>query len=345
MNDVKVTVCCPVYNHKKYLRKCLEGIVGQITEFKYEVLIRDDASVDNTKNIIEEYVEKYPTLFIPIYEKENLWNKGIDIHAYLKENARGKYIAYCEGDDYWTDMHKLQKQFDVLENNPNLSMCTHATKLLSEDEKELRGTLPDKKYANIHTGIITRDDYAKLIYENHVHPFHTTSYFIKKEVLYFLMEDEFSRFKIWDYSVLRIALFGEGIFYYDELMSVYRCDSISSLGTALDGSKYENEKNYNFVKVKCEFDMTLNSRLKEKYESMVYKSIVEEFLHYAELIETKKVLNDMEQIFKGKNYKEYLSSNQRKKLLGYRICPKFLKMILNIKREIINRFWIIQSGK
>ena len=335
MEEVKVTVCCPAYNHEKYIRKCLEGIVNQITDFKYEVLIRDDASTDSTRKIIEEYIEKYPELFIPIYEKENLWNKGIDIHAYLKENARGKYIAYCEGDDYWTDMHKLQKQFDALEDNPDLSMCTHATQLVSENEKELRGTLPEKNCFDSESRIILRDEYAKLIYVNCGYPFHTTSYFIRREILYSLMEGELSRFKIWDYVVLRIALLGKGIFYYNELMSVYRCDSISSLGTALDGSIYENENNYKFALTKCEFDLVLNNKLERRYEDIIYRSVVEEFLHYAELLGTKRVLNDMKQLFDGKSYENYLSKNQRIKLLGYRLCPALLKGVLNMKRRLI----------
>lgn len=335
MEEVKVTVCCPAYNHEKYIRKCLEGIVNQITDFKYEVLIRDDASTDGTRKIIEEYIEKYPELFIPIYEKENLWNKGIDIHAYLKENARGKYIAYCEGDDYWTDMHKLQKQFDALEDNPDLSMCTHITQFVGENEKELRGILPDKVGADLETGIILRDEYAKLIYVDCGHPFHTTSYFIRKEILYALMEGELSRFKIWDYVILRIALLGKGIFYYNEIMSVYRCDSISSLGTALDGSIYENENNYKFALTKCEFDLVLNNKLERRYEDIIYRSVVEEFLHYAELLGTKRVLNDMKQLFDGKSYENYLSKNQRIKLLGYRLCPALLKGVLNMKRRLI----------
>ncbi|MGP1433494.1 MAG: glycosyltransferase family 2 protein [Catonella sp.] len=334
MDEVKVTVCCPAYNHGKYIRKCLEGIVNQITDFKYEVLIRDDASTDNTRSIIEEYVEKYPELFIPVYEKENMWNKGIDIHAYMKENVRGKYIAYCEGDDYWTDMHKLQKQFDALEKNPELSMCTHMTQFVSEDEKELRGTLPDNVCKSLETGIILRDEYAKLIYVDCGHPFHTTSYFIRKEILFSLMEGELSSFKIWDYTVLMIALLGKGIFYYNEKMSVYRCDSISSIGTALDGSIYENESNYKFALNKCKFLLVLNDKLERKYEDIIYRSVIEEFLHYAELLGVKRVVKDMNNLFNGKSYESYLSKNQKIKLFGFRRCPLLLKTVLNIKRRL-----------
>ena len=149
------------------------------------------------------------------------------------------------------------------------------------------------------------------------------------------MEGELSRFKIWDYVILRIALLGKGIFYYNEIMSVYRCDSISSLGTALDGSIYENENNYKFALTKCEFDLVLNDKLERRYEDIIYRSVVEEFLHYAELLETKRVLQDMKQLFNEKTYESYLSKNQKIKLLGYRVCPALLKTVLNIKCRLM----------
>ena len=106
-----VSICCLAYNHEKYIRKTLEGFVNQKTNFNYEILIHDDCSTDNTVNIVEEYRKKYPKLIKPIYQKENQHSKGIKIsNVYQFPRAQGKYIAMCEGDDYWTDMNKLQKQ-------------------------------------------------------------------------------------------------------------------------------------------------------------------------------------------------------------------------------------------
>lgn len=121
-----VSVCCTIYNHKPYVRQCLDGFVMQKTNFPIEILIHDDASTDGTQDVIREYEEKYPDIIKPIYQKENQYSKGVSISlTYNWSRAKGKYIAMCEGDDYWTDPYKLQKQVDFLENHPDYVMCSH----------------------------------------------------------------------------------------------------------------------------------------------------------------------------------------------------------------------------
>ncbi len=114
-----VSISCAVYNHDKYILETLEGFLLQKTTFPFEILINDDASTDNTANIIKEYEDRYPNQIFPIYQKENQYSKGVMITPTFNcSRARGKYIALCEGDDYWTDPYKLQKQVDFLESNP-----------------------------------------------------------------------------------------------------------------------------------------------------------------------------------------------------------------------------------
>ena len=125
-SSIKVSVICLAYNHEKYIRDTLEGFVMQKANFKFEVLIHDDASTDNTAAIIKEYEEKYPDIIKPIYQTENQYSKGIGIsRQILLPLARGKYLAWCEGDDYWTNPNKLQKQIDFLDKNPEYSACVH----------------------------------------------------------------------------------------------------------------------------------------------------------------------------------------------------------------------------
>lgn len=126
-----VSIVCDVYNHEPYLRDCLEGFVKQVVDFPYEILIHDDCSTDKSVEIIKEYVAKYPHLFKPIYQKENQYSKGVGIwEKYQFPRAQGKYIAMCEGDDYWTDPYKLQKQVDFLESHPEFSLCFSRVKCL-----------------------------------------------------------------------------------------------------------------------------------------------------------------------------------------------------------------------
>ena len=112
-----------VYNHEPYLRDYFNGILMQQTSFPFVVIVHDDASTDNSADIIREYAERYPDIIKPIFETENQYSKGNGTLFRIMTNACmiAKYMAYCEADDYWTDPNKLQRQVDFLENNPEYS--------------------------------------------------------------------------------------------------------------------------------------------------------------------------------------------------------------------------------
>ena len=121
-----VSIRCITYNHGKYIRDALEGFIMQKTNFKFEAIVHDDASTDNTAIIIQEYAKKYPDIIKPIFETENQYSKHDgSLTRIMYAACKGKYIAYCEGDDFWTDPYKLQKQVDFLENHPDYVMCSH----------------------------------------------------------------------------------------------------------------------------------------------------------------------------------------------------------------------------
>lgn len=121
---VIVSIRCLAYNHEPYIRECLEGFVMQKTNFRFEAIVHDDASTDGTADIIREYAKKYPDIIKPIFETENQYSKhNGSIERIMNEACTGKYIAMCEGDDYWTDPLKLQKQVDFLEEHEDYSMC------------------------------------------------------------------------------------------------------------------------------------------------------------------------------------------------------------------------------
>lgn len=133
-SNIIVSICCITYNHAPFIRKALDGFLMQEPptgvlkdEPWYEILIHDDCSTDGTTEIIKEYAAKYPDRIFPLYETENQYKMvgtaGIDVYNYIR--AKGRYIAYCEGDDYWTDPHKLQKQVDFMDAHPEYSICFH----------------------------------------------------------------------------------------------------------------------------------------------------------------------------------------------------------------------------
>lgn len=144
--DIIVSIITLTYNHESYIRECLDGILMQQTSFKFELLIHDDASTDNTANIIREYEAKYPDIIKPIYQTENQYSKKVPIGCtYLYPRAQGKYIALCEGDDYWTDPLKLQKQVDFLEANDEYG-CVYTAYETINAEGDIISFEPSKKH-------------------------------------------------------------------------------------------------------------------------------------------------------------------------------------------------------
>jgi len=129
-----VSICSTAYNHDNFIRECLEGFLMQETTFSVEILIHDDASTDSTANIIREYEAQYPHIIKPIYQIENQYSKGIQPYVIFNfPRARGKYIALCEGDDYWTAPNKLQTQVDFMESHQDYSGCFHNVSVAYED--------------------------------------------------------------------------------------------------------------------------------------------------------------------------------------------------------------------
>ena len=136
-----VAIHCLVYNHEAYLRDCLNGFVMQETNFPFCAVVHDDASTDSSASIIREYAEKYPDIIKPIYETENQYSKHDGSIRRIMHDAidatGAKYVAMCEGDDYWTDPLKLQKQVDFLETHPDYSMCCHGADVKNETSNHI----------------------------------------------------------------------------------------------------------------------------------------------------------------------------------------------------------------
>lgn len=120
--NIVVSICCQTYNHLNYIEECIKGFLIQKTNFKFEILLRDDASTDGTTQIVKEYSDKYPDIINPLIYLENQFKKGVSPFRDNVKRAKGKYICICEGDDYWTDPLKLQKQVDFLEANPEYGL-------------------------------------------------------------------------------------------------------------------------------------------------------------------------------------------------------------------------------
>lgn len=136
-----VSVQCFAYNHISFIAQAIDGFLMQRTDFPFEIVVHDDASTDGTADVIREYEKEFPQIIKPIYEKENQYSKrNGSLERIINKACKGKYVTFCEGDDYWTDCDKLQKQFNFLEAHPEYVACSHNT-LVVEMGKKMKNRL------------------------------------------------------------------------------------------------------------------------------------------------------------------------------------------------------------
>lgn len=268
-SDCLVSILCTAYNHEKYIRSALEGFVTQETSFAFEVLVNDDASTDGTAAIIREYEEKYPEIIRPFYQTENQFSKGI---GYIYEqifypNARGKYLAYCEGDDYWTDPSKLQRQVDFLETHPDYTACVHNTTLHYCD-----GSKPDEL-------LISCSEDHDVLYDNvicgPIVSYHTSSLVARRGII--TQTPDFyhaaTSHGFADYAWGLLLKLNGGIWFLNRSMSVYRLFSNQSSWTSGVGSQYQKLRG--FVAGKCALLRAFLPHAPEEYQPLIEQEILE----------------------------------------------------------------------
>lgn len=223
--EIEVTIYCVAYNHEKYIRDTIEGFLSQRTTFRYEVIVHDDASTDRTAEIIREYASRYPEIIKPILQEENQYSKfpgGMEIERrFMWPQTRGKYIAMCEGDDFWTDPNKLQLQYEAMELHPECSICTHYTKVLKQGKSTLGNSLPNGKY-RVREGVLDPKVQMDISLNDW---FHWSSFFLRTSVFSDCMTNEIQfvqKMKTGDTALmLYFAKFGF-MYFINREMSAYR---------------------------------------------------------------------------------------------------------------------------
>lgn len=140
----KVSVCCVTYNHVHFIEEALEGFVTQKTNFPFEVIIGDDCSTDGTTEVIRAYAQKYPEIIKPIFHNNNVgsYQNVLDVAS----ACTGEYVAMCDGDDYWIDENKLQKQVDFMDTHKDCSLCFHPVIIKYDDGSQKDVTFPKARH-------------------------------------------------------------------------------------------------------------------------------------------------------------------------------------------------------
>lgn len=264
------------YNHEKFIKEAIESFLKQKTNFKYEILIHDDASTDRTPLILREYEKKYPNLIRVIYQKENQYSKGKMILSILDKKARGKYIAVCEGDDYWIDRNKLQKQIDYLEKNPKCGLCFHAVEIYDDKLKKKIGEIAPYKKSQISS---TKD-----IILGGGGFIGTNSIVYRREAM--LNPPKFYlECPVGDYPLQIINSTKEYAYFIKETMSAYRVNT--GVSWTDKNKSYEKEKELNIKLIKMLED--LNSYTDYKYMKEIFKKIEEWSYRIIKCNQAKKI--------------------------------------------------------
>lgn len=319
-NEIMVSISCITYNHEKYIRQCLDSLLMQKTNFNYEIIVHDDASTDNTANIIREYEKKYPEIIKPIYQSENQYSKGTYITStYVVPKVKGKYVAHCEGDDFWTDPYKLQKQFDIMEKNPDCSICVHRVKDYYEN-----GEMLDNEHPNfdLNECKLNLGEYLELVAKNNPYPFQTTSYFVRADVKkdYAFNSPEFvGKFGVGDVPSVLFALTRGDMYYLNELMSGYRLQVKGSWSS----------KNYTNIKrrVKHLSDLVTGYTSFNEFTNNEYDCYINDICEknkFLIALLSKKYKTSLSKKYR-KYFNKYLSKKEKLAVIIYAVFPFLVK--------------------
>lgn len=322
-NNIEVSIICVTYNQEKYIERAIDSFLMQKTNFNYEIVIHDDASTDCTQHIIKKYEVKYPNLVRTIIEEKNIHSQGKSVFEHSLLDIKGKYIAMCDGDDFWIDENKLQKQYDALEKNPNCFSCVHAVGTCDEDGAPCQAVRPSKKY-NLEGGIIKQDDFAKLLFvkASSKCPFQTTSFFYRKEIALDGLSRNWciDRRKYYDINMLKLFLIYGDVYYINEVLSTHRINAINSITEAAKRDKtiMPTEKLYLINEV-----LKFNEYTKKQYHDYLMTEVYSYLLFSKENKINKKENNNLMKEY-GLSKFGYIKHLSFKRLLLYFFKDNFI---------------------
>jgi glycosyltransferase involved in cell wall biosynthesis len=240
-----VTVRTYTYQHAPYIRDCIEGVLAQKTAFPFEYIIGEDFSADGTREIVFEYAQRYPDVIRVVTADYNVGAKA-NVYRCIKR-TRGKYIALCDGDDYWIDPNKLQKQFEFMETNPEYSMCCHDAIAIRHDK---RGLPHYVSLPNLPRRLDINNDLSSIV--SHIP---TASLFARSYIANYLPCAYYLTTDNGD-TALRLWCAHHGPIAYDSnIMSIYRLHPTSMSGMLKSNTIAFYETSINLYK---EFDKGTN---------------------------------------------------------------------------------------
>lgn len=271
---MKCSIICNTYNHEKTIEDTIKGFLIQVVNFPIEILIHDDASVDNTQNIVKKYEELYPDLIKPIYQKVNQTRLGKSVSQINISRANGEYIAICEGDDIWTDPNKLQKQVDYLDCHLDFVCVGHACRV-----KNVNFPYKSKlwSYSKVSKELSTQE----IIRNRGIVFAYNTLVFRKVNYIY---PDFFNNFKVADVKrIIFSSLIGK-VYFMSDVMSIYH---VGIKNSWTDRVRLNNQRLVNHYRDEIIFYEKLNNYLNNEYNQDI-ELIIKKLTFNIKLLESNK---------------------------------------------------------
>lgn len=308
-SQVMVSIWCVTYNHKRYIKDAIEGFLRQKTTFDYHIIIHDDASTDGTSDIVREYATRYPDKITAIIQEENLYSKHLEAGRgrvpFMKKYVTGKYLACCEGDDYWTDPYKLQLQIEYMETHPECVMTSHDAMAIKSDGDNCSLLCPYEKEKDLDI------DEVIMWYRGNLP---SAAAVFRKDVLY--------RKGIFDNScpsgdwVQQLYCMTKGkIHYFNKVMSNYRVGTPGSYTV----TEWDDVKKRISIRVsQIIFLITYDNYMKEGYHNIITQKInqtIEYLVADANNLSNEEIINifyDLDYFHENmtniqhEEYKEYI---------------------------------------
>ena len=300
-NSTKVLIFCYVYNHEKYLQECLDGMLSQLVDFNVKIIIHNDNSSDDSLKICEEYENKYPQIIKVISQTSNLYDKAhglLPIFKHLRKYHEGKYIAICEGDDFWKNPYKLAFQVAMMDGDDSLSFCVHKVDVFDQGKQKVVRTLPAKDF-KLKSGILDSRRFIDLTSKKY--PFQTSSYFFRTKDFSQYLDNVPSFAETMpteDESLL--LYFGQlgNVAYLNSSLSVYRKFSEGSWSNDHKNANDANHGDYRLAKMVeaiKQFDAFTDGRFHKECEYRIIKHEFRTLLNH----------NRIDEIFKNSKYRRY----------------------------------------
>lgn len=330
-NEIIISICCTAYNHEKYIAQTIESFIMQKCSYRFEIVIHDDASTDQTLEIIKKYESQYPNLINAIYQNSNQHSQGVNINnEFMYPITKGKYIAFCEGDDYWIDPYKLQKQVDYLEEHQDCSLCF--TNAMIHDESAMKNDRVFIPFSKENTPFYSKsnkryqiDEILKLGFIPYA------SFVFPKRILNDFPDFYYEKHPAGDIKLKLIATGLSYAFFIKDITCVYRSNVPGSAMSRWH--QYNKEKridlNQGFINLLNSVDQWTNQKYHQSFDTakIQYEAVILSSNGDIKLIQNKRYYQ----------FLKNLPCKQRIKMYGMVLFPKLYNFIKQAVKLLYKR--------